>query len=368
MPRTISIRILAVVIALCVLAPTVWPSQIESTAAIVAANGIAKQVSTQEWLGPLASVALSPFFGLACLSGGATYGPEWLQNKSALFAPGSPLNNPLLFWVMLGLTITTSLPRLTKVSKPLALAAEQIEMYSAIIILMSLKYLSLTSNSPVAPIAMSDPTIQMAGIATLPMDVLLSFAAAVNIIVINTVKLGIEVLVWLIPVPTIDAILEAGNKTLCASLMALYVYSPLLSMLLNLCLFAICCFAFFRVKRRLTYIKELIVMPMLERFFSLSVGDSSLHIRGFLVSSWKGMPARTCVHILRDAESNDVQLVESGWTRRQVYEGNLQISETRTGLICDQAVVLIDGERIVLDVRKGALGSLKPTELSPGNA
>ncbi len=49
-----------------------------------AGEQLAKQISTSEWLGPLAPVALSPFFGIAVLSGLATYGPEFLQRRSGL--------------------------------------------------------------------------------------------------------------------------------------------------------------------------------------------------------------------------------------------------------------------------------------------
>ncbi len=59
--------------------------------AIAAGEKIAEQIGASEWLGPLAPVALSPFFGLATLSGIATYGPDWLQQRSALFSEASGL-------------------------------------------------------------------------------------------------------------------------------------------------------------------------------------------------------------------------------------------------------------------------------------
>ena len=129
----LSIRWMLLLAVLWICSNTVSASQVDTTAvnttAVVAgASFVSQQVSTQEWLGPLSAIALSPFFGLACLSGAATYGPEWLQSRSHLIDSNSPLNNPMLFWTVLGLTIATSLPRLTKVSKPIALAAEKLEM------------------------------------------------------------------------------------------------------------------------------------------------------------------------------------------------------------------------------------------------
>jgi hypothetical protein len=207
------------------------------------ADEISRQISTQEWLGPLASIALSPFFGLTCLSGAATFGPDWLRERSLLFSENSPMNNPYLFWTMSALTILTSLPRFTKLSKPIALLAENLEAYSAIIILVVMKFASPSLSSagtesvPVAGV--SDPILQ-AGMLAYSTDVVLSIAAAVNLIVINTIKLGTEFVIWLVPIPFIDSVLEIFNKTACAALAALYAYSPFLASCLNLLLFALC--------------------------------------------------------------------------------------------------------------------------------
>jgi hypothetical protein len=120
--------------------------QVDTTAVVAGASLVSQHVSTQEWLGPLSAIALSPFFGVTCLSGAATYGPEWIQSRSSLIGPSSPLNNPLLFWTMLGLTVATSLPRLTKVGKPIALAAEKLEMYATVIILISMRLFSTSGE------------------------------------------------------------------------------------------------------------------------------------------------------------------------------------------------------------------------------
>ncbi len=54
------------------------------------------------------------------VTGIATYGPEWLQQRSGLFDQSSLLNSPLLLWTMLSLSIQSNLPRLSKVNNPLA--------------------------------------------------------------------------------------------------------------------------------------------------------------------------------------------------------------------------------------------------------
>ncbi len=325
-------------------------AQVDSTTAIAAASGLSRQVSTQEWLGPLSAIALSPFFGLACLSGAATYGPDWLQSRSSLFGESSPLNSPLLFWVMLGLTVATSLPRLTKVSKPLSLAVEKLEMYSVVIIFVAMKVVS-GSGLPVEDSISQTHVVMTAGIGALPLDAFFAVAAFLNIVVVNTIKLFVEVLVWLIPVPTIDAMLELGNKTLCASLMAIYAYSPLIAIALNSCILAVCCLVFFRVKRNLAYVRELILMPLIRKIMSWPCDNDRVVV--FLKRPWSGLPVKSALILTRSGDSDYVKLLKLGWFANDVFEGTLDHSRQASGLLCDQITVRVKDSDVVLDVCKG---------------
>ena len=361
--RIQSIHLAASWIALLFLTSVAY-SQINNTTAVAAATGISKQVAAQEWLGPLSAIALSPFFGLACLSGAASYGPEWLQQRSALIGTNSPLNNPLLFWIMLGLTFATSLPRLTKVSKPFALAVEKLEMYSAVIILISMRFLGGGGLPAEQGVAHSEVVVMTAGLTSLPMDTLLSLIAAINILVVNTIKLAIELLVWLIPFPTVDAILEVANKSLCAALMSLYAYSPWLSAAINLTILAICCLVFFRVKRRIAYVKELILRPMLSSVMGWNLDRDSFS--GFLHKRWREFPSKTAFSIFRKGSGDQVELVQRGWTRRLTMTGIIHPSAYRPGVVCDQISISVDGVEVLFDVRKG-LEKRTPTEAAyPG--
>jgi len=242
-------------------------TQVASELGIPAAEGThawGQELGIAEWLGPLAPVALSPFFGLAALSGVATYGPEWMQQHSVLLQPGSSLNNPILFWTMASLAIFTSLPRMTKVSKPIGLAAEKMEAYSAIIILIVVRMFGsqFQQDSLMDP-AQTSHTIIAAGLGSFSLNLLLSLFAAVNIFVINAVKLFAECLVWLTPFPAIDAVVEVANKSVCTGLTGLYCYSPWLASLVNLTMLLACLFVFAWVYRRLNLYRELIAGPIL---------------------------------------------------------------------------------------------------------
>ncbi len=357
-------RFLAPCAIALMLLPSLSAAQINSpAAAAAAASSISKQVSTQEWLGPLSAIALSPFFGLACLSGAATYGPDWLQSRTALLGPNSPLNNPILFWTMFGLTVATSLPRFTKVSKPFALAAEKLEMYSAVIILIAMKFMSSGSGIPESGILesgilesgiqQSEAMVMTAGVATLPMDVLLSLIAALNIVVVNTIKLAIELLVWLIPFPMVDAFLEMANKGLAGALMALYAYSPLLATVINVCILTGCCLIFFRVKRHMAYMKELIMRPLIAKLLGSSVDAS--HFVGFLTRPWNGFPIHSAFEFSQSGVNGAMQLQHRGWTKHRTFSGTKELP-AKPGILCDQLCIRIDGQEVAFDVRKGLDG------------
>ena len=212
--------------------------------------------SVSEWLGPLAPIAISPFFGITILAGFSQFGGELLGSNN--FISNNPvLSNPAVFWIFLGLTVFTSLPRFTKVSKPAAQAIDQLEAYAGIITIVLIRVLMSVGNSE----PQTAMLVEM-GIFTFSADVLMSVAAIINIIVINTVKFCFEVMVWLIPFPFIDGLLEIGNKTLCAGLMAIYAWSPIVATVLNLILFVISLFIFRWAQRRVSYMRSALCDPI----------------------------------------------------------------------------------------------------------
>ena len=242
-----------------------------------------------EWLGPLAPMALSPFFGVTCLSGMAIWGGDWLPGKSGLLSPDGPLGNPAIFWTFLGLTVLTSLPRLTKVSKPFAQAVDHVEAYAGIATLLILK-LMISSGGEEVPA--EQVAVYSAGIFTFTADMLLMIAMVVNMIVIHAVRLFFEFLIWITPVPFIDACFEAGNKALCAGLMALYGYSPTIATAVNLVLLAACLFVFRWIHRRVVFCRTMALDPILSRFFPKRAIPTAPKLTVFPTAAFGPFPAR----------------------------------------------------------------------------
>jgi len=231
-----------------------------SAAEMAAASEVGHQVA--EWLGPMAPVALSPFFGIACLSGLAMWGGDLLPESNPLVGPDSPLAQPALFWTVCVLTLATSLPRFTKVSKPVAQALDHVEAYAGIITLIAVRVMAGATETPETEVAVSQ-----AGIFSFSAEVLLTLAMIVNVIVIHAVRYFFEFLVWITPIPFLDACFEVANKAACAGLLALYAWSPMLAALVNLAMFATCLLVFRWIHRRVRFYRTMAIDPLLSFLF-----------------------------------------------------------------------------------------------------
>ena len=326
--------------------PSLLTSQVPQSldpSTLAASELVAEKLAVSEWLGPLAPVALSPFFGLCVLSGIATYGPDWLQERSVLFQTAGPLDNAALFWTMLTLAVLTSLPRFTKVSKPLALAAENLETYSAVIILFVVRMCSTPQLELEGTSAASAPMMLSAGIGSFSINIAMSVAAGLNVIVINTVKLFFEV--WLVPFPSVDAIIEVANKSLCVGLMALYCYSPTVATVVNLLLVVVCALVFRFVYRRLRFYRNLIVGPILAWLFPRWFAQRGNDFLAFVDQSPAGLARYTPVQVKRCSPNTWRIEARVGWKRKS-WELHSKDEQPLAGLISQQ-VQLIDAERRV---------------------
>jgi hypothetical protein len=312
---------------------------------MAASQVVGPHLSASEWLGPLAPIALSPFFGLATLSGIATYGPLWLQQRSALFQANGALDSPLLFWSMAGLALFTSLPRLTKVSKPISLAAEKLEAYSAIIILVVVRMFGsqFQSDGAVAPTgnAQTGSMMLSAGFAAVSLNVMMSAFAALNVFVINMMKLFFEFLVWLIPIPAIDAVVEITNKSVCVGLMSLYTYSPWLATMLNLIILAISLIAFLWVYRRVNYYKELIAGPALAWLAPSWFAQRGSSFNAFVESSPKKLPKYLPVTITAQNGKRQVS-GRLGFKRFSMQMQSHRSEQSQNGWICQRLTLRDD--------------------------
>lgn len=211
---------------------------------LAASGALRDQAPWAELLGPLAPVALSPFFGMACLSGLSILVTKGALPENAFLHAHPVLTHPAFFFLFLALALFTSLPRLTKVSKPVALLCDTMETYAGLVAVIAVQLVNKLLEAPE-----SGAPVVAAGIAGIPIEALLAALSIVNVLVIQTVRFFFELLVWLSPIPLLDAIFEAANKFICASLIAVYAFSPFAALAINILIFLICLALFRKAKR-----------------------------------------------------------------------------------------------------------------------
>ena len=213
---------------------------------LAAADHVADALPWSEVMGPLAPIALSPFFGMACLSGISLLTTRGVLPENS-FLQGHPvLTHPWVFLAFLALAVFTSLPRLTKVSKPVAQLGDFLETYAGVVAVIVVQVVARFAQTEPPP-----DVILPAGLGTVTLSTLLAALSIVNLLVIQAVRFFFELLVWLSPVPVLDALFEFANKAACAGLMFLYAFSPWLALALNILIFLVC-LALFRRARHVT--------------------------------------------------------------------------------------------------------------------
>ena len=266
---------------------------------LLAAQKVADSLGVAEWLGPLAPLALSPFFGIACLSGISLFGGQWFSSSNPFLGASSPLHSEVVFVVFLILTLVTSLPRLTKLSKPFVQMTDQLEAWAGIITMLALKFLVTGAVTDTTP----ENQVVMLGVVSATADICLMIAAALNVLVINSIKFFCEMCIWLIPVPLIDAAFEVLNKSACAALMLVYGYSPFLATCLNLSIFLIAAIVFRWVYRQEVYFRTILLDAVIQKIFPTKKMPSK-GLVVFLGSDMQGLKYRSrCV----------LTKTESGW-------------------------------------------------------
>ena len=219
---------------------------------------IIEKFGLTETLGPLAPVAMSPFFGLACLSGTSMLCKANVLPDNEFLQGNDVLSNPLVFLAFAGLALITSVPRLVSTSKVFAEAMDRVETYAGII-----SYGVVLMAAQDAAGDQAQAIVYNAGFITITYSGLLAIAAAINIFVISTVRLFFELLTLISPIPTLDAMFECANKTVAGIFMAIYAFNPWLAFVINLILFLICLVIFRWVNRRIGYFKAMLLEPML---------------------------------------------------------------------------------------------------------
>ncbi len=255
-----------------------------------------------------APMALSPFWTLFITALVSTLGIENSQ-----FASNPMLNNNMVLALSFIMVLVTTLPSMTKVSKPIALAAKFLEDQASYFIFVLLM-LAQNMAQPENPMQQGLITF---GILDIPFSTLLLIGlVAPYFIVVMTVRYFLEILIFLSPLPLLDGLFELAQKGFALFLIFLFFIFPWLGFAFSILIFFISFLFFKRALKATNFFEYIYVQPILFRIFrkkqSLSGDYTPTKIKKLFSDDALSIRCLTAKQIGRIPSKNKVWLVKNG--------------------------------------------------------
>ena len=230
------------------------------------------KLKAREILGPVAAIAISPFYGMALLSGIAILADREYIEGNEYLRRNPVLRNPAVFVVFAVLAFLISLPRFTKLTNTFGTFLAYLEDRAVFITLAILQLMLITQGaaSPGGPSVETLFPLEIAGIAGLPEDLFtleslwLLFALA-NYVIIRTVRFYFDVLILISPLPFVDGALETFKKIASSVMLTVYVFSPTAAAVMNFFILFLACLLFTHTLRQGYYYRAMLIDPILAR-------------------------------------------------------------------------------------------------------
>lgn len=238
-------------VALCIPILMLAQSEIDST--------LAQNASLVESFSLLSPMAISPFWTLFITSFASTLG---IGNQ--YIASNPILDNGIVLFISFLLVLITTLPNLTKVSKPIGLTANFLENKAGYVIYDLMM---------VAPHLLQSGESQQQGMVTfgffdIPFSVILMIALALPyFLVVMTVRYFLEILIFLSPIPLLDAFFELIKKGITFFLIVIYFVFPTFGFILSILIFIASFLLFKRAKKVSNFFQYVYVLPILAKLF-----------------------------------------------------------------------------------------------------
>jgi hypothetical protein len=160
----------------------------------------------------LAPIGISPFLALAAVGFAASGG--WLDLPAGV----GLLAEPAVFWTLLGVGLVLELGKSSKLTRPLAEGVGTSESVVAVVAAFLLFAAEMTGD--VGPAAEASTVGAIAW----------GLVAVVTVSVILALRVLFDVLIWLSPIPFIDAAFELAKTGLTFGLVALAAWAPVAAM------------------------------------------------------------------------------------------------------------------------------------------
>lgn len=207
----------------------------------------------------LTPTALSPFWTIFITSLASSFG------IGGEFIATNPLLQSKVVLLVSGLLVLiTSIPNLLKVSKPIGLAATFLEDKSGIIISIIMMVAPYTMNSDNS----MHSEMSFLGISNVPIHIIALMVLAIPYyMTIVTLRFFLEVLIFLSPIPFLDAVFEFIKKAITFSLITIYFLFPTTGIILSILIFVIALFFLKKAKRFILFFKYIFLQPLVIKIF-----------------------------------------------------------------------------------------------------
>jgi hypothetical protein len=288
----------------------------------------------EEVFGPLPIIASTPLLGLSVLIGAALLADQptvvnlkWpvvrRLRRNALIAETRAYANGWLFGLLVVLALITGLANSGKLEGAIGKLARIIEDVGGGLayLFVAGRALGFTGGLPEsATVASSTPFDSTALVLTV------TAAAALSAMIV--VRFALDVIIWLNPVPFIDAIFEGCKAIFSLGLLAIYVINPLVAAIIGALLLVPCLLLLPWALRLLGFAHGIVLRPTLARIVpslrprlveaplarKATGGDVSLACHAHAVRV-RGLRKRQSVAILRCG--NRIALHSRGWKERE---------------------------------------------------
>jgi len=206
-------------------------------------NELSQNANFIQQLGLLGPMALNPYLTLLITSIAAKMG-----FGNSFIATNPIFDSYLIMFIAAVCLVLTILPKLfSKLAAPISMAASYVETKAAIlisiIVMVAPHILKLESD------LVSTNIVQM---SILPVSLKLFFTIGIGVyylMVVMTVRLFFEFMIYLIPIPFIDLLFETAKNGVSFGMIILAIFFPVLALFINVLFFVVCLFLYRRASR-----------------------------------------------------------------------------------------------------------------------
>lgn len=275
---------------------------------------------TAEALSPLAALiplGISPFLALGLFGAAAEY-TDFLLPPSL-----TALSEPLVWGGLLVLALVLKGGRSFKLTKPLAEMAGTTESLVAFI---TIAMMFVGTGAAALPERMGAQQASVLGTAAL------TVAAVTGLVAVTMVRMGIDLLTWLSPIPLVDALLQLVKLVLTAMLVGLAIFAPTLAVGANLALLVATVFAARWLVRVARFVWAVILDRAIGTFSPAALvvdGRSVGPLPAWVVTSTSTFPRYTLTHVRWAPETGWTGRPPSGWTEDVVLGSSAEAAMTR---------------------------------------